>query len=820
MAKRITYSEDKIGDLRKNVVSNNKKYKNPKNEFAVSNMDVNPANKNSKEYMMPWVRHIYSLFLKKRTWMGEGYHDIDIMRSFMEGNQPVDQYRDFLYGKSSNENVSRAIDAQGFDMRAATSTDKADRTAWVNIDEKPISIGPKIVTKLLEQARSMYYEVSVSAIDSMSVHSEEMDKAKLWFEKENREWMKAQRALMGIQDREPDFMPMNINELEMYALSGGFKVPYSINMEQLLKHTFTISDWDKEIAEKILKDFLALRYALIREYYDHEDKRIKIKYVDPRYGGIQYSRDNSFKDTEYGYELEDWPISKVRQKFDITHEEAASLAYAYSGEYGNPVISSWSNYGYYDEITGSLGFDFYRVPVFRCEWIDIDNEKYYNHVSKNGVTFRKPLKNKSPEGLEVYNNKVRYVREATWVVGTQYFTDYGKVKYISRPNPKKPRISYRGYRLGVPALFAQIRPFLNGLNLAYWKTQQAIGIAISNGIAVDVGALKNIAIGKDKTWDVTEILKYYRQQAILLHRKGNPMNFGQGGSSSPVTPLVTKMYENIVGQFAIMDRFMQAIESISGISLVSTGETPEPRIGKFNMQVALQGTNQIVGHIIRASTELQADVSTNAVYRMRGLIKSNPAVRKSYEDVIGKAKMQTVLTAEKSHVQYGISIEARDITEMKVFIEEVIAASIKGTSSGEGSGGLLDPSEAILVKDMMEQRQNMRMISMTLGYMLRRKGKERELAKLKAIEAQGAQLQKVEQQKEANKDKERMFELVKLDKEFKNDFTIKWGIAPTAEMARTVAEGMNVPGGAPAPQPPAGTPPQTPVEAPPVPPPA
>jgi len=351
---------------------------------------------------------------------------------------------------------------------------------------------------------------------------------------------------------------------------------------------------------------------------------------------------------------------------------------------------------------------------------------------------------------------------------------------------------------------------LNGLNLAWWKTQQAISIAISNGIAVDVGALKNIAIGKDKSWDVTRVLQYYRQQAILLHKKSNPMNLGSGGSGSPVTPLVTRMEDNIRAQFDIMDRFMIMIESISGINLVSTGSTPEPRTGKFNMQVALQGTNQVIGSIIRASTELQADVSTNVIYRIRSLTRMNKSIQDSYTEVIGKAKMQTIMMAEKSNVSYGISIEARDISEMKMFIEEVLSASIK--SSGEG-GGLLDVAEVILIRDMMEQRQNMRMISLTLGYMLRKKGKERELQKMQAIELQGKQLKDIEAQKETSKQEERVFEMAKIQKEFEGDFMIKWGFTPTEAMKRAIApgQGQPVPGQQQPQEMPMGAPPEMPM---------
>lgn len=758
-----------------------------KKAFGRPSTERNPSLKDTKEYMKPWIENIYSLFMRKNTWMGSSYEDINTLRAYQEGNQAVTQYRDYIYGVDASQKESGAstqIDADGYDMR-----DKAEpkhrRMAWVNIDEKPVSIGPKIMTRLIEQANTMYYEIGVNAIDSISVQTEEMEKSRLWFEKQNQEWLRSQRAILGVTNQAPDFLPTNLNELELYAQSGGFKVPYATNMELLLKHTYNISDWNKEVREKVLKDLAAFRYAMVREYYDPEEKRVKVKYVDPKFGGMQFSKDFSFKDSEYGYELEYWPISKIRQKFDLTFEEAAGLAFAYSGELGNPSYSDWDNYGYFDQSDHGYGFDFYKIPVFRCEWIDVDNEKYYKHTTKNGRVFNKPLKNKDPEGLEVYDNRVRYVREGTWVVGTDLLCNIGKVKNMVRDNPKKPRISYRGIRLGMPALFQQIRPFLDGLTLAWWKTQQAIGISISNGIAVDVGALKNISIGKDKSWDATEVLQYYRQQSIFLYKRNNPMGFNTGGGS-PITPLKTQMEDNIKAQFEVMNQFMMTIEQISGISLLAQ-TTPEPRVGKFNMQVAMQGTNQIVNSVIRAGTELQADVGVNLMCKIRSLCKNNKPIAEAYESVIGKAKMKVIMDAEKSNVQYGLKVEARDISDMRVFIEEILAASIKGNMTGENAG-LLDPSEVLLVRDMLEQRQNIRFITLTLGYMLKRKGKAAQAQKERLIELQGEQTRKAAVEQARTEREKQQFEMAKITKQFEADYMLKFDKHPQELMNRAMQD--------------------------------
>ena len=125
MAQKIKYDEQRMKDLSKGIRKTSY-YK--KENLSSPDKGINPDHKDSREYMKPWAEKLYSLFLKKRTWMGDGYDDIDIMRSYMEGNQPVDQYRDFLYGANGGSD-SVAINAEGYDVRDTASSKVSDRMA-------------------------------------------------------------------------------------------------------------------------------------------------------------------------------------------------------------------------------------------------------------------------------------------------------------------------------------------------------------------------------------------------------------------------------------------------------------------------------------------------------------------------------------------------------------------------------------------------------------------------------------------------------------------------------------------------------------------
>ncbi len=619
------------------------------------------VDKKTKEYHKMWCEKIYSLLLNHKTWIGaETKASIEENRRWSNGTHDTSFAIDLIFGESEKKIKEDVWDSEGRDVRSINNTLTGDngRKIWANLDLSPVSVAPKIKTKINEHARAMYYEMSVRAIDSYSVQNEESEKYKLWFYKENKKWVDSQLIASGIGVTEPSFMPQNMDELELFASTGGFKSSYTISIEDLLKHSFEISDWDKEISEKVKDDLLTNGFAIIRETYDKEINRVIVEYCDIQNTGLQFSTTNSFKNSEYAYQQKFVELSLIRQRLGLTFEEASGLAHSFLGQYDNPTSERWTNYNkFVDEgINSYLGFDSFKIPVFSCEWIDIDNEQYISFEDKFNNKRTKKYKGELQENEQLTDEKIRYVRKCSWIVGTDYVYDWGKCEYISRDKFKKPRLSYRGIMLSTTPIIVQIKPFLKGFQLAWIKAQHAISQAIGQGFAVDIGAITQIAIGKDKSYDPMEVLRFYKQSSFLVYKKSQSLSGFGRSVAPPVVPLNNSSHENIRSQFESMSNYLQLIETTSGISSISTGGQADPDVAKFNMQVSLQGTNEIINNIIRAVTDLQEDISTNVCYRIRELCRVNKFIADSYSEVIGETRMKAVIDAEKNNVDSGITI--------------------------------------------------------------------------------------------------------------------------------------------------------------------
>ena len=769
MAEKVKYSP-------KSEQVNLKKYK--EGRYNYPSTDIDPDAKDMA-YHKKWAEKIYSLFVTNNSWMPSSVYDsIQENRSYADGRQSMEDVKDWILGRRARPKDMQAFDANGFDIRDG-ETPEQRRKAWENIDFNPVSVAPKIFTKLNEDIRSMYYEISVNAVDSFSVRNEEHEKYRLWFYKENQKWIETQQMIVGIQPTTPDFLPENMEELELYAATGGFKAPYAMSMEDLIKHTFDVSDWDKEVAERVRKDLFTFGYAMIREEFDRELKRVVVRYCDPEWSGVQFSNKTSFKDADFGYELQFHEISIVRQRLGISHEEASALAFSFSGMYGNPSVSEFEKYAtsMISEGQDYLACDFYKVPVFVFEFVDIDTEKYLEFTDKNGRTLTKPYKGEIQDNEELKQNQYRYVRTGSWIIGTDHLFDYGKKEYIPRDLYRKPRLSFRAVKLSNTAIIEQIKPFIRGFNLAWVKAQNAIAYAVGNGLAIDIGSIKNVSVGKDKSYDPLEVLAYFRQSSFLLHKRQASLSGFNKYSAPPITPINNDMFRNIESQFNAMDFYLRKIEDACGISMVATGKSADPHTSKFGMQVSLQGTNSIINSLTRAQADLQEDVSTNICYRIRSYCKVNESVRKSYEDVIGERRMKIVLDAEKNHVEYGFRIEATSVDERKQNIMALLQASIDPSGSGEG-GAKLSVSEAVIIYDMIHQRQNLRRVGLVLGYMLRRKEKEMHEKKLQYIDQQNQGLAQIEQQKQMMEQAKMQHELSLQQQKFWADYVLKFGVAP------------------------------------------
>jgi len=273
----------------------------------------------------------------------------------------------------------------------------------------------------------------------------------------------------------------------MFEAKDGFKLNVARAMQKLVRHSFNISDWDGTVRKKVIDDLIVLGYGAVRDYFDAEDSKWKVKYLDPAKLVMQFSNEYDYKDSEYAGYFCYWTISNLRNKLpDVTEGEWSALAKACYTLYGNPR-DRWQNfYSQIDPTTGTYRYDGFKVPVFEAEWMDTDTEKKLYYHSIRGRESIIPLdfgtrvkdldedKKKAGASQEVKSIFKRVVRKCFWVLNTEHVFDYGLVNMASREGLSKPQLTFHVEQLLQPSLIKRMIPILDQISMMFLRWQNSL----------------------------------------------------------------------------------------------------------------------------------------------------------------------------------------------------------------------------------------------------------------------------------------------------------------------------------------------------------
>ncbi len=423
-----------------------------------------PEEEKDDKYHRQWARSIYSKYYNNRTGIPREFqNDIDLLRAYGKGNQPIDFYQQNHLKRTSDDTASSQDTSPNRSMASLMK-------GRDNIDWTIVSIAPRIKSMIKAYLESAREDMFVDAIDTNSGQTVEDAKWKLWAYAQNQEFIDGLQQQAGMQPEQPQFIPSSIEELEAYEAQGGFKLNYSKSLEKLLKYSMELSGYEDELDERLLDDFMDIGLGVTRTFLDAEDSMWKDEYVDPRYFIVQYSENNDFRDSEYAGHVKQMTVSQVRVQFPhFSERQLEGIAFTYSGRNSNPTVADWDKYQVIND-DGSRGYDSYLIDVFHCEWIDTKYTRKLAYTGRYGGKSMVPLgKDEEVRPLEEKQIKrgvkqkeiksnLRKLRTCSWVVGTNHVFDYGPANMQDRPAKNKVIHNYHVRCLPDASLIAQLKP--------------------------------------------------------------------------------------------------------------------------------------------------------------------------------------------------------------------------------------------------------------------------------------------------------------------------------------------------------------------------
>ena len=100
-------------------------------------------------------------------------------------------------------------------------------------------------------------------------------------------------------------------------------------------------------------------------------------------------------------------------------------------------------------------------------------------------------------------------------------------------------------------------------------------------------------------------------------------------------------------------------EQVTGINLITLGQTPSPDAPVATTEAALQATMNTIKPVISGVFAMKEEIATSILSRAQIGIRISDYIFNSYSDAIGKNELNLLRNAEKFAVQYGLTLKAK-----------------------------------------------------------------------------------------------------------------------------------------------------------------
>lgn len=649
------------------------------------------------EYSLAWLQYMYWMYHNDRVAItSKRQYEIIELRKYAEGRQDWEQYKK-RFTKSSAANkripITPVLSDTGSDLDGSDDgggkyidTVNQSRSHFMAVDfQKIFSPAPKYMNALTGMFLQTNHDISVNALDTVSVNSKMEKKWKLWVKGKTKSSFDQVKLIMGIQDPDENesMIPNTIQELELYTSLANNKLRYEVGMEEALIHTESISD-QEEIKNQLIRDLAIGNCMFLKDEIDPVDMKVKSSYLDPTDVIIEYSSKNDFQNSRFGGNIMYYTVSQLMGIFPDKDEEYwKSFAGRFSGEYGNPILSSLAHL---DDNENPDFYDF-RIPVIYGAWKTKDNvEKNIRvEINKDKVRQGELKKGKIVEDNDRYYKTVTKpiktidaIYEGKWVVGTELVFEFGRM------NEDTGKLPVHGYILKGNSLVEQMIPSLDQIQMTYLRLQNAIAKSPPPGLMIDISGMKGFKMGNAK-WSPLDLIRLYTQTGNMLYdgslRHGSMPN--DKVDSRKFIDSLSGGLGNAINEYLIsFEMAFNHLAELTGLSRESFAGNVDQNKTATATRLTAAGTTNTLQPIYNGYIKARTSFLNSAANRIQILCMNHKNIpeNKGYIPVIGEAAVKSIaLFARRSPASMGVEIKPAPTQEEKGEIRrQVMEAQAQG----------------------------------------------------------------------------------------------------------------------------------------------
>ena len=633
-------------------------------------------------------------------WGADYVDQIDLLRAYGNGEQPISIYKDMIIGKKNKEGKR---DFTSPDTNKAKGMLGGARRNYTNIKWDIYSMAPKFMRLIKASFTEANHDVDCELFDEGSILERQVVKSKLLMKSFLKEHDRKMADAGFNQINTKEYVPNDYEEIQWLESIGAMKLAFEIAVEKLVDKSFTLGRWDQDIKDKLIEDKVNLNCFVVKDVFDRSTGAVIPKYVDPKYFVAEYNRVSGFSKSRWMGETELVSIEEIGESGEFTIEELTDIARMQCGQFGNISQDQFNtrlSNGSAEGVADNMWMHSMLVPVLKLEFKDINYEYKTKRIKSDGSV----MYYNSTFG-EVYNTEKRkttvksfhVMRKCSYIIGTRYCYDWGLCKNMKRPNDKSVQFSYHVIASTGKSITAQCIPMYDELQLNYLTKQNAMSKVAPPGIAINLSSLGTVEIANKKysAWDMAE---YYMQSGNYIYAGDERL----GSSQRPFEQLQGGLGGQIQEFILDQQQTMANLREIYGITLPASASGQDKAFGLGVAKLQIETSNDALFPIVEKYGFLKEDVA-------HGIFNHVMSIMKSKENRAEYGGKYPISIPDKIAFEYqGDEVCARirmRLNVNKVRKERLLASAMESIKAGKNGQPGITQSEFGYIESMIELGQ-------------------------------------------------------------------------------------------------------------------
>ncbi len=687
------------------------------------------ATKNSKEYMLKYVKAMYAQFAKYGLRMF--YNDrakYQNLANYALGMQPVDKYKNRMDIWGGEDGRSGGMFGGG----RGESDDEPGRNSFVNIDWQIFNIATKFVNIMVDKIKEPGYDVECKAIDSLALEEENNLDYTMRALMDEKEWLdkvgiKFNPEKLGF---DPDSLPDHSDELEIFK-NMNVKSRLAMEGEKAVQLQFANNDFELRRKEYIRDGVIFGLMA--QETRNDKNGNTKIKHIPVDTVIIGNSKSENFKDVTHGGYVDNISIPELQSTAgsQFTEKEYLDILKNHSMIISNqqavtaPTFTNMHDLYQAGQERMVNVMKFYYKTAIKNTYIKKKDSRGNNRIYPHN-------RNTPPkEDQEIINDTYEVVYEGKWIVNSPYIYDYGMMTdmEVDSKNPTAVKIPLQiicpnmlnGFT--VSPLNSMI-PIIDAIINSWNNYQHMMAQVVPDGHAINLDALVDLSLGKGgKNWTPKKVLDLYFKRGTLVF-SGTKLSGQSNGNAKPIEPMSNNNYEKALGLLNNVLTLINLLRQVSGMNEAVDASTPSPDALVGTLQNAAEGAQSAIAYLFDADRMMIHDTAERIIILTQAAIRRKEI--SGYTNSIGSNSTKFwEVNKDITMRQYGLELVPQPSkAEWQQFYQQI---------SGALEKGILDFSDyaaIIEITNLKEARQYMAMVE-------KRKRKEAQQQQQVMMQQQG-----------------------------------------------------------------------------------